>query len=55
MFIFNYGSMPMAATDMNMWLFASAVMPALKELQPEPLSVNGGVAVSSTTEEQAVK
>jgi hypothetical protein len=55
MFIFNYGSMPMAATDKSMRLFASEVMPALMDLQPEPLSVNGGVAVSSTTEEQAAK
>jgi len=39
MFVFKYGSMPMAATEKSMRLFAKAVMPALKELNPEPLTV----------------
>jgi alkanesulfonate monooxygenase SsuD/methylene tetrahydromethanopterin reductase-like flavin-dependent oxidoreductase (luciferase family) len=40
MFIFKYGSMPMAATEKSMRLFAEEVMPALKELSPEPIGVN---------------
>jgi alkanesulfonate monooxygenase SsuD/methylene tetrahydromethanopterin reductase-like flavin-dependent oxidoreductase (luciferase family) len=41
MFIFKYGAMPMAAAERSMRLFAKEVMPALKELKPAPLSVNG--------------
>jgi alkanesulfonate monooxygenase SsuD/methylene tetrahydromethanopterin reductase-like flavin-dependent oxidoreductase (luciferase family) len=37
MFIFKYGSMPMAEAEKSMRLFAKEVMPALKELKPEPL------------------
>ena len=37
MFIFKYGSMPMAEAEKSMRLFAREVMPALKELNPEPL------------------
>jgi len=38
MFIFKYGSMPIAAAEKSMRLFAKEVMPALKELKPEPLA-----------------
>src|SRR5215469_9123639 len=41
MFIFKYGSMPMAATEKSMRLFAKEVIPALKELNPAPLGGNG--------------
>jgi alkanesulfonate monooxygenase SsuD/methylene tetrahydromethanopterin reductase-like flavin-dependent oxidoreductase (luciferase family) len=39
MFIFKYGSMPMAAAEKSLRLFAKEVMPALKELNPAPLTV----------------
>ena len=38
MFIFKYGSMPMATAEKSMRLFAKEVMPALKELSPQPLA-----------------
>ena len=38
MFIFKYGAMPMAVAEKSMRLFAKEVMPALKELKPEPLA-----------------
>jgi alkanesulfonate monooxygenase SsuD/methylene tetrahydromethanopterin reductase-like flavin-dependent oxidoreductase (luciferase family) len=38
MFIFKYGSMPLAEAEKSMRLFAKEVMPALKELNPPPLS-----------------
>ncbi len=38
MFIFKYGSMPIAKAEKSMRLFAKEVMPALKELKPEPLA-----------------
>ncbi len=38
MFIFKYGGMPMAAAEKSMRLFAKEVMPALKELKPQPLA-----------------
>jgi alkanesulfonate monooxygenase SsuD/methylene tetrahydromethanopterin reductase-like flavin-dependent oxidoreductase (luciferase family) len=38
MFIFKYGSMPLAEAEKSMRLFAKEVMPALKELKPQPLS-----------------
>ena len=38
MFIFKYGAMPMADAEKSMRLFANEVMPALKELKPEPLA-----------------
>jgi alkanesulfonate monooxygenase SsuD/methylene tetrahydromethanopterin reductase-like flavin-dependent oxidoreductase (luciferase family) len=37
MFIFKYGSMPMTEAEKSMRLFAKEVMPALRELKPEPL------------------
>jgi hypothetical protein len=55
MFIFKYGSMPMAATEKSMRLFAKEVMPALRELNPAPLSVNGRAEKLATTEHQAAK
>jgi alkanesulfonate monooxygenase SsuD/methylene tetrahydromethanopterin reductase-like flavin-dependent oxidoreductase (luciferase family) len=39
MFVFKYGSMPLADAEKSMRLFAKEVMPALKELKPQPLSV----------------
>ena len=51
MFIFKYGSMPMAEAEKSMRLFAKEVMPALKELKPEPLVAehgSGGREVSSS-------
>jgi hypothetical protein len=39
MFVFKYGSMPMATAEKSMRLFAKEVMPALKELHPTPLMV----------------
>jgi hypothetical protein len=47
--------MPMTATEKSMRLFAREVMPALKVLNPEPLSVNGDVASASTAEQHAAK
>ena len=38
MFIFKYGAMPMTVAEKSLRLFAKEVMPALKELKPEPLS-----------------
>jgi alkanesulfonate monooxygenase SsuD/methylene tetrahydromethanopterin reductase-like flavin-dependent oxidoreductase (luciferase family) len=38
MFVFKYGAMPMAMAEKSMRLFAKEVMPALKELNPEPLA-----------------
>ena len=38
MFIFKYGSMPIELAQKSMRLFAKEVMPALKELNPEPLA-----------------
>jgi alkanesulfonate monooxygenase SsuD/methylene tetrahydromethanopterin reductase-like flavin-dependent oxidoreductase (luciferase family) len=55
MFIFKYGSMPMTATEKSMRLFAQEVMPALKELNPAPLSARGRAVQPSTTEHQAAK
>ena len=37
MFIFKYGSMPIAEAEKSMRLFAKEVMPALRELHPKPL------------------
>jgi len=52
MFIFKYGSMPMAEAEKSMRLFAREVMPALKELKPEPLAPaehrSAGQEISST-------
>jgi alkanesulfonate monooxygenase SsuD/methylene tetrahydromethanopterin reductase-like flavin-dependent oxidoreductase (luciferase family) len=55
MFIFKYGSMPMGDAEKSMRLFAREVMPALKELNPEPLTVNGRAAESSVSEQQAAR
>jgi alkanesulfonate monooxygenase SsuD/methylene tetrahydromethanopterin reductase-like flavin-dependent oxidoreductase (luciferase family) len=55
MFIFKYGSMPMAASEKSMRLFAEEVLPALKELNPEPLTASGRTAEGSMNEQQAVK
>jgi alkanesulfonate monooxygenase SsuD/methylene tetrahydromethanopterin reductase-like flavin-dependent oxidoreductase (luciferase family) len=56
MFIFKYGAMPMAMAEKSMRLFAREVMPALKELNPEPLTpaehLPGGAAVASSTSAQ---
>lgn len=37
MFVFKYGSMPMAKAEKSMRLFAREVLPALKELNPAPI------------------
>jgi hypothetical protein len=37
MFIFKYGSMPLATAEKSMRLFAKEVMPALKALSPRPI------------------
>ncbi|MBM4258106.1 MAG: LLM class flavin-dependent oxidoreductase [Deltaproteobacteria bacterium] len=37
MFIFRYGGMPMKAAEKSMQLFAREVMPALKEMYPQPM------------------
>lgn len=37
MFIFRYGGMPMKAAEKSMKLFAREVLPALKELHPQPM------------------
>jgi len=55
MFIFKYGSMPMAATEKSMRLFAKEVMPALKELRPAPLTVNGRAAAPATPQLHAAQ
>jgi alkanesulfonate monooxygenase SsuD/methylene tetrahydromethanopterin reductase-like flavin-dependent oxidoreductase (luciferase family) len=55
MFVFKYGSMPMTATEQSMRLFAREVMPALKELSPEPLTSNGRTADPSMSQQQAAK
>ena len=55
MFIFKYGSMPMAASEKSMRLFADEVMPALKELAPAPLGVNGDAPPSPISEQQSAK
>jgi alkanesulfonate monooxygenase SsuD/methylene tetrahydromethanopterin reductase-like flavin-dependent oxidoreductase (luciferase family) len=55
MFIFKYGSMPMAATEKSMRLFATEVMPALKELNPMPLTVNGRATEVSMSHQEAAK
>jgi alkanesulfonate monooxygenase SsuD/methylene tetrahydromethanopterin reductase-like flavin-dependent oxidoreductase (luciferase family) len=39
MFIFKYGSMQQAEAEKSLSLFAKEVMPALKDLHPQPLSV----------------
>ena len=37
MFVFKYGSMPIETATRSMQLFATEVMPALKELSPRPM------------------
>jgi alkanesulfonate monooxygenase SsuD/methylene tetrahydromethanopterin reductase-like flavin-dependent oxidoreductase (luciferase family) len=41
MFIFKYGGMPMSVAEKSMRLFAREVMPALKELAPQPMQPTG--------------
>lgn len=55
MFVFKYGSMPMAATEKSMRLFAKEVMPALRDLSPEPLTVNGRTAEPSMSQQHTAK
>ena len=38
MFVFRYGAMPMAEAEKSMRLFAREVMPALRELKPQPIA-----------------
>lgn len=39
MFIFKYGGMPMKVAEKSMQLFAREVIPALKELHPQPMQL----------------
>ena len=55
MFIFKYGSMPMATTEKSIRLFAKEVMPALKELRPASLTVNVRAAEPSTPQHHAAQ
>ena len=41
MFVFRYGSMPANEAMRSMDLFAREVMPALKELDPQPMAPSG--------------
>jgi alkanesulfonate monooxygenase SsuD/methylene tetrahydromethanopterin reductase-like flavin-dependent oxidoreductase (luciferase family) len=54
-FVFKYGSMPMAAAEKSMRLFAKEVMPALKELSPEALTVDARAAEPSMSHSQPAK
>ena len=38
MFVFKYGSMPMTLAEKSMRLFAREVLPALREVNPEPMA-----------------
>jgi alkanesulfonate monooxygenase SsuD/methylene tetrahydromethanopterin reductase-like flavin-dependent oxidoreductase (luciferase family) len=55
MFTFKYGSMPIEKAEKSMRLFAKEVMPALQELRPEPLSVNGHASEASVSQQQAAR
>ena len=55
MFIFKYGSMPMAATERSMRLFAQEVLPALKELHPEPLTVHKRAAEAAMLQQHTAE
>ena len=55
MFVFKYGSMPMATAEKSMRVFAKEVMPALKELRPAPLTVNGRAAEPTTPQHQVAQ
>jgi hypothetical protein len=55
MFIFKYGSMPMAATKKSMRLFAEEVMAALKGLSPEAMGVDSRAAQTPIAQQQGAK
>jgi alkanesulfonate monooxygenase SsuD/methylene tetrahydromethanopterin reductase-like flavin-dependent oxidoreductase (luciferase family) len=55
MFVFKYGSMPMAVAEKSMRLFAREVMPALRELSPEPLMVTEHASEPSMSQPHAAK
>jgi hypothetical protein len=55
MFILQYGSIRMAATEKSMRLFANEVMVALKELAPAPPGVNGHAAQRQIIGQQPAK
>jgi len=55
MFVFKYGSMPLAVAEKSMRVFAKEVMPALKELRPAPLTVNGRAAEAATPQHQVAQ
>jgi len=42
MFIFKYGGMPMNVAEKSMQLFAREVLPALKEIHPQPMQLISG-------------
>ncbi len=48
MFIFKYGAMPMAMAEKSMRLFAKEVLPALQELNPQPLVAEERPSVGTT-------
>lgn len=54
-FVFKYGSMPMATAEKSMRLFANEVMPALKELSPEPLAVTERTAEPPMCQDHTAK
>jgi hypothetical protein len=54
-FVFKYGSMPIAAAERSMRLFAKEVMPALKALCPEPLTGHGRPAEQSISEQPTAR
>jgi hypothetical protein len=45
----------MTATEKGMRLFAEEVVPALKQLRPEPLTVNGRATQTPMSEQQPAK
>jgi len=55
MFVFKYGSMPMAAAEKSMRVFAREVMPALRELRPAPLAVSGHAAAPTVPQHQVAQ
>ena len=55
MFRFKYGSMPIAAAEKSIRLFAKEVLPASKELNPAPIRVNGDASAAEEIKQQAAK
>ena len=55
MFTFKYGSMPMAAAEKSIRMFAREVLPALQELNPAPMTIDGGASASADSNQQAAQ